>query len=177
MEKNHRMFYKSILYKISNSTTRGISTPVSKTESSRCTICRTEIYWTWYNYTSCQFLMSDVSFIYQQDTKMISRPIFHVFNLLLWNDVRRELFVPKLSHFLSLKYIQVKQIANLLLLSNIYPVITYSIDEFKKKATNYCVRFGHSLWSAISYFLRWNDVASRELFVRKLHYFLSFKYI
>ncbi|CAD1473564.1 unnamed protein product, partial [Heterotrigona itama] len=22
------------------------------------------------------------------------------------------------------------------------------IDEFKKKATNYCIRFGHSLWSA-----------------------------
>ncbi|CAD1475057.1 unnamed protein product, partial [Heterotrigona itama] len=24
----------------------------------------------------------------------------------------------------------------------------YHTDEFKKNATNYCVRFGHSLWSA-----------------------------
>ncbi|CAD1469003.1 unnamed protein product, partial [Heterotrigona itama] len=34
-----------------------------------------------------------------------------------------------------------------LLLHNSYPVI-YHTDEFKKKATNYCMRFGHSLWSA-----------------------------
>ncbi|CAD1481295.1 unnamed protein product, partial [Heterotrigona itama] len=43
---------------------------------------------------------------------------------------------------------QLKQMINLLLLSNnFYPVIYYT-DEFQKKATNYCIRFGHSLWSA-----------------------------
>ena len=45
----------------------------------------------------------------------------------------------------------------------------YHTDEFKEKATIYCVRIGHSLWSAIS---------CREcFFVLKLQYFLSFKYI
>ena len=39
---------------------------------------------------------------------------------------------------------QAKQIINLLLLNNFYT------DEFKKKATNHCARFGRSLWSAIS---------------------------
>ncbi|CAD1480661.1 unnamed protein product, partial [Heterotrigona itama] len=34
-----------------------------------------------------------------------------------------------------------KQIINLSLLSHSYP-------EFKKKATHYCIEFGHSLWSA-----------------------------
>ena len=33
---------------------------------------------------------------------------------------------------------------NLLLLNNFYHT-----DEFKKKATNCCARFGYSLWSAI----------------------------
>ncbi|CAD1469550.1 unnamed protein product, partial [Heterotrigona itama] len=57
----------------------------------------------------------------------------------------REFFVPKLQYF---KYIyKTKQIINLLLLgNNFYPMILYR-DEFKKKAANYCIRFGHSLWS------------------------------
>ena len=38
----------------------------------------------------------------------------------------------------------------LLLLNNIHPVISYRRVQKKKKATNYCIRFGHSLWSAIS---------------------------
>ncbi|CAD1474211.1 unnamed protein product, partial [Heterotrigona itama] len=41
-----------------------------------------------------------------------------------------------------------RKIINLSLLSNnFYPAIS-STDEFKKKTTNYCIRFGHSLWSA-----------------------------
>ena len=38
-----------------------------------------------------------------------------------------------------------KEIINLLLLSDFHPVIR--ADEFETKATNYCTRFGHSLWS------------------------------
>ena len=37
---------------------------------------------------------------------------------------------------------------NLLLLNNFYPVIWYRRVRRKKKATNYCIRFGRSLWSA-----------------------------
>ena len=44
-------------------------------------------------------------------------------------------------------------------------------DEFEKK-TNYCVWFGHSLWSAISCQRKW-----LTSFVPKLQYFLSFEYI
>ena len=40
---------------------------------------------------------------------------------------------------------------NLLLLNQFYPVISHRYhNELKKKATIYCGRFGHSLWSAIS---------------------------
>ena len=41
---------------------------------------------------------------------------------------------------------------SILLLNNFYPVFNnfYHTDELKKKATIYCVRFGHSLWSAVS---------------------------
>ncbi|KOX77708.1 hypothetical protein WN51_09373 [Melipona quadrifasciata] len=41
-----------------------------------------------------------------------------------------------------------KQMIRLLLLNNFYPVISYRRVQKKKKATNYCIRFGHSLWSA-----------------------------
>ena len=37
---------------------------------------------------------------------------------------------------------------SLLLLSNFYPAMSYRRVRKKKKATNYCIRFGHSLWSA-----------------------------
>ena len=38
---------------------------------------------------------------------------------------------------------------SLLPLNNFYPVISsYRRVQEKKKATNYCIRFGHSLWSA-----------------------------
>ena len=37
---------------------------------------------------------------------------------------------------------------SLLLLNNFYPVTSYRRVLKKMKATNYCVRFGHSLWSA-----------------------------
>ncbi|KAF3425571.1 hypothetical protein E2986_14022 [Frieseomelitta varia] len=33
-----------------------------------------------------------------------------------------------------------KELINLLLLNNFYPAISYNIDEFKKKATRYCIR-------------------------------------
>ncbi|KAF3427350.1 hypothetical protein E2986_12135 [Frieseomelitta varia] len=54
-----------------------------------------------------------------------------VVNLLL--RTLRILLIAKLQYFLSFNITK-----------------WYHIDEFKKKATNYCVRFGHSLWSAIS---------------------------
>ncbi|CAD1476133.1 unnamed protein product, partial [Heterotrigona itama] len=41
-----------------------------------------------------------------------------------------------------------KQIINLLLLSNNFCPKSYHTYEFKKKVTNYRIRFGHSLWSA-----------------------------
>ena len=43
-----------------------------------------------------------------------------------------------------------KRIINLLLLDNFYPVMSYRRVQGKKKATDYCTRFGRSLWSAIS---------------------------
>ena len=51
-----------------------------------------------------------------------------------------------------------------------------------KKKTNYCIRFGHSLWSAISCkvvdLLLWNNVPrTLRAFPPKLQHFLSFKCI
>ena len=75
-------------------------------------------------------------------------------NLLRWNNVPRtsRIFCPKIAIFsqfqVYLGITQAKQIINLLLLNNFYPMISYDTDEFKKKVTNYCVRFGRSLWSA-----------------------------
>ncbi|KAF3422329.1 hypothetical protein E2986_10876 [Frieseomelitta varia] len=45
---------------------------------------------------------------------------------------------------------QAKQMTSLLLLDDFCPVISYRCvqKKKKKKATNYCIRFGHSLWSA-----------------------------
>ncbi|CAD1480294.1 unnamed protein product, partial [Heterotrigona itama] len=40
-----------------------------------------------------------------------------------------------------------KQIMNLLLVNNFYPVISYRRVE-KESDVYYCIRFGHSLWSA-----------------------------
>ena len=64
---------------------------------------------------------------------------------------RRKFFIPKLQYFFNSKYnpgkTNDKFITSQWFLSNdIIP------DEFKKKkkATNYCIQFGHSLWSAIN---------------------------
>ena len=43
---------------------------------------------------------------------------------------------------------QAKQMTSLLLLNNFYRVTSYRRVEKKRKATNHCIRFGHSLWSA-----------------------------
>ena len=61
---------------------------------------------------------------------------------------RREFFVPKLQHFLSFNVTQAEQMMSLLLVNNFYPMISHRRVQRKKKATNYCIRFGHSLWSA-----------------------------
>ena len=37
---------------------------------------------------------------------------------------------------------------SVLLLNHFYPMISYRRVQKKKKATNYCIRFGRSLWSA-----------------------------
>ena len=69
-------------------------------------------------------------------------------NLLRWNDVPRgtsRTFCPKLQRFLSFKYIETKRMIGLLFLANFEPVILYRRIRKKKKATNYRVRFGHSL--------------------------------
>ena len=73
-----------------------------------------------------------------------------------WNDVplTSRTFYPKIAIFpqfeVYLSITQAKQIINLLILNNFYPVISYRRVQKKKKATNYRTRFGHSLWSAIS---------------------------
>ena len=60
-------------------------------------------------------------------------------------------------------------------------ILSITIDKFKKKATNYCIRFGHSLWSAISCQRKWltslAGMTYTSKIVPKLQYFLSFKYI
>ena len=56
----------------------------------------------------------------------------------------------KLQYFLSFKYItQAKRIINLLLLSNLYPVTSYQRVQKESDELLY-IRFGRSLWSAIS---------------------------
>ena len=61
-------------------------------------------------------------------------------------------FRPKLQHFsqfrVYLNVTQTKQATSLLPLNNFSPV------RKERKATNYCVRFGHSLWSAQSVSIR-----------------------
>ena len=37
---------------------------------------------------------------------------------------------------------------SLLLVNNFHPMISCRRVEKKQKSTNYCIRFGHSLWSA-----------------------------
>ena len=76
-------------------------------------------------------------------------------HLLRWNDVplTSRTFCPKNCNIFSVLVIfkcitQIKQmITSLLLLNNFY-LVMYRRVQKKKKATNYCIRFGHSLWSA-----------------------------
>ena len=69
----------------------------------------------------------------------------------LVSHARREFFRPKIAIFsqfsVYLSITQAKQIINLLLLSNFYPVTYRQIQETRQIVD---VRFGHSLWSAIS---------------------------
>ncbi|CAD1479226.1 unnamed protein product, partial [Heterotrigona itama] len=67
-----------------------------------------------------------------------------------------------------------KQIINLLLLSNnFYLYSDITPDEFKKKATTYCIRFGHSLWSANQLPVQGaKQITSLPLFS---HFYLEFK--
>ena len=71
----------------------------------------------------------------------------------------REFFIPKLQYFPDCKYIKYnpskRKITNLVLINNFYPVISYRRVRKKKKATNYFIRFGHSLRSAISCQCNW----------------------
>ena len=66
-----------------------------------------------------------------------------------------------LSIILSiLKYNPTRQIINLLLLNNFYPVVSYR--RKKKKAKIYCLQFGHSLWSAISCQRKWLNIVGNS---------------
>ena len=77
-----------------------------------------------------------------------------ILNLLRSNDVPRtsRIFCPKIATFSQFQVYynvtQAKQMTSLLLFDNFYPVTSYRRVQKEKKATNYCVRFGHSLWSA-----------------------------
>ncbi|CAD1479125.1 unnamed protein product, partial [Heterotrigona itama] len=75
---------------------------------------------------------------------------------------------PKIAIFSQFQYNPGKTIIINLLLRNFYPVI-YHIDEIKKEATNYCIRFGHSLWSA-------NQLPAQEVNLRpKIAIFSQFQ--
>ena len=91
-------------------------------------------------------------YVFQYSIFIYSIFKYYIF-LLRWNDVPRtsRIFSPKIAIFPQFQVYsniiqKAKQIINLLLVNNFYPVISYT-DEFKKKAMNYCIRFGHSLWS------------------------------
>ena len=101
------------------------------------------------------------------------------FNLLRWNDVPRmsRISRPKIATFpqfsVYLSTTQAKEIINLLLHSNLYPVIYRLI---KKKDELLYDEFGHSLWSA-NQLLAQEVKRTSRIFGPKLQYFLSFKYI
>ena len=62
---------------------------------------------------------------------------------------RREFFVPNCDIFLVLNIFKCNRgKANDKYYFSIISIQWHHTDEFKKKATNYCIRFGHSLWSA-----------------------------
>ena len=50
---------------------------------------------------------------------------------------------------------------SLILLDRFYPAVSYRPVQKKKKATNYRVRFGHSLWSA-NHFLLEKRISSKN---------------
>ena len=89
------------------------------------------------------------------------------FNLLRWNHVPRtsRIFCPKIAissqFYVCLSITQAKKILNLLLLDNFYPVIYR--HEFKKKATNCCIRslvmVRNQLPAQVVNPLHWNDVS------------------
>ena len=91
------------------------------------------------------------------------------------------IFCPKIAVFsqfqVYLKITQAKRVTDLLRLNNFYPVMSYRRVRMKKKATNCCVRFGHSLWSANQLPAQVVHLLRREFLVLKLQYFLSFKHI
>ena len=79
-----------------------------------------------------------------------ARYIFMRVDLLRWNDVPRtsRFSCPKIAIFSRFQvclsvHPGAKQIINLLLLGNFYSklVISYRVQKFKKKTTNYCVQF------------------------------------
>ena len=90
----------------------------------------------------------------RKTTKMVDKSCS--LNLLRWNDVPRtsRTFCPKIASIFSVLSIfkcnPGKTNDNF---NNFYPVISYRRVQKEKKATNYCIRYGHSLWSA-------NQVAS-----------------
>ena len=61
---------------------------------------------------------------------------------------RREFFAPNCNVFsvlnVNLNVTQTKQMTSLLFLNNLYPVMYRRVQK-KQKATNYCIRFGHSV--------------------------------
>ena len=62
---------------------------------------------------------------------------------------RRQSFVPNCNIFSVLSIFKCNSgETSLLLLNNFNPVMSHRRAQKEKTTTNYCIRFGHSLWSA-----------------------------
>ena len=86
--------------------------------------------------------------------KILLRKNYDICTLLIINlfcHTQSRIFFPRIATFpqfqVYLNIIQNKMTSSLLL-NNFYPVISHEWIQKMKKATNYCIRSGHSLWSA-----------------------------
>ena len=86
-----------------------------------------------------------------------------VVNLLRWKDVPRTNFLSQNCNIFSVLSISKYNLGKTNKFINYQSFLSSNhTDMFKKKATNCCVRFGHSLWSAISCQRKWLIEESME---------------